>query len=966
MKTRTIFVLLLAIAVLVSAVPVSAAIHKVVFRDEGYALSWMPADFADQVAAYMEGKGFKRVNAQELRQFMLDRLKDRDPSVVVMANDVVPDTVMEPIGDPPQPNVNCLFNKYLDAGGKVIYLADWPAYYIGMPDGTRPAWNDSGAAAALGFWPARWGYNDIRTLTVFNEEGKKWGFTKPWLSARAANPADVDIVLGNPEGRPDAAMPWVKTYNNIGRPGAGFLFIYDFPWGDSGWRGDFNDEDLEQIARVASYLPAGDKPLTTELSGTVVGPTGPMANMRLAFVDEFGTYYIRTDDKGAFKVYAAKGTYKAHVYYRGLLLPIGTFEVKGDPTQTVQLGVDVTDKTPPPAIRDLAVAGATKNSLTVSFTAPGEGTFMYEVRYSLAPITDAIWDVASSVVVEAKAPAGQKETVEIKNLQPLQNYFIAVKAIDANLNASALSNVVSGATEAVPIGDGLKGEYYQWDYATLGGTPDRADVFTPANLVAVRYDAPVNFGWGGGAPHPQVRADDFAVRWTGQVLAPTSEEYTFSVVGDDGVVLWVSDKPINPANPGDPTTPSEGWRLQGDTEWTAPAPIRLEAGKKYYIMFEMYERGGGATARLRWSTPTIPKQAIPAEYLYSGEVEAVGRVSGVVLDSMGKPLGGIPVTVKSAKRTATLFTAADGTFTTTFPLGDAEVTAALGAGLLEKYSATQKIGVEANKVTSVTLTIPAYMVSMSLRAADLKKAGKPGWRFLGTMPEDSGVFEGMRPDYKDYIDPNYKDTGPDKHVTTSTWLEDWPLVPGDAGPAGRAGQPGGIPDNTFWVQRLHFTIPAEMEKAETFVLRDFNMDDINEITAVNGVKIGGEPEVWQWDRNWIIPFEAKIVKFGGQENVLAMVGYEGGGGAGHNLDLGGPTLVAVIPGAPAPTVAKGDLNGDGRVGIPDATIALQIAVGILKPSAQQLAAGDLNGDGRVTIAEVTQILRAAVGLTKLQ
>jgi hypothetical protein len=234
------------------------------------------------------------------------------------------------------------------------------------------------------------------------------------------------------------------------------------------------------------------------------------------------------------------------------------------------------------------------------------------------------------------------------------------------------------------------------------------------------------------------------------------------------------------------------------------------------------------------------------------------------------------------------------------------------------------------------------------------------------MPEDSGIFEAMRPDYKDYIDPNYKDTGRDKHVTTSTWLEDWPLVPGDAGPAGRAGQPGGIPDNTFWVQRLHFTIPAEMEKAETFVLRDFNMDDINEITAINGVKIGGEPEVWQWNRNWIIPFEAKIVKFGGQENVLAMVGYEGGGGAGHNLDLGGPTLVAVIPGAPAPTVAKGDLNGDGRVGIPDATIALQIAVGILKPSAQQLAAGDLNGDGRITIAEVTQILRAAVGLTKLQ
>lgn len=66
-----------------------------------------------------------------------------------------------------------------------------------------------------------------------------------------------------------------------------------------------------------------------------------------------------------------------------------------------------------------------------------------------------------------------------------------------------------------------------------------------------------------------------------------------------------------------------------------------------------------------------------------------------------------------------------------------------------------------------------------------------------------------------------------------------------------------------------------------------------------------------------------------------------------------------------PPIAKGDLNGDGKVGIPDATIALQIAVGILKPAPEQLSAGDLNGDGKISIAEVTQILRAAVGLGQL-
>lgn len=67
-----------------------------------------------------------------------------------------------------------------------------------------------------------------------------------------------------------------------------------------------------------------------------------------------------------------------------------------------------------------------------------------------------------------------------------------------------------------------------------------------------------------------------------------------------------------------------------------------------------------------------------------------------------------------------------------------------------------------------------------------------------------------------------------------------------------------------------------------------------------------------------------------------------------------------------PAVVKGDLNGDGKVTIADATIALQLAVGLVKPTPEQLAAGDLNGDGKVAIAEVTQILRAAVGLIQLQ
>ncbi|MGC8835192.1 MAG: dockerin type I domain-containing protein, partial [Armatimonadota bacterium] len=72
----------------------------------------------------------------------------------------------------------------------------------------------------------------------------------------------------------------------------------------------------------------------------------------------------------------------------------------------------------------------------------------------------------------------------------------------------------------------------------------------------------------------------------------------------------------------------------------------------------------------------------------------------------------------------------------------------------------------------------------------------------------------------------------------------------------------------------------------------------------------------------------------------------------------------VTCGRAAPQTIPGDLTGDGAVTIADATIALQIAVGIRSPSQQQLAAGDLNGDGKLSISEVTQILRAAIRLIK--
>ncbi|MGQ9696523.1 MAG: Ig-like domain-containing protein [Armatimonadota bacterium] len=74
------------------------------------------------------------------------------------------------------------------------------------------------------------------------------------------------------------------------------------------------------------------------------------------------------------------------------------------------------------------------------------------------------------------------------------------------------------------------------------------------------------------------------------------------------------------------------------------------------------------------------------------------------------------------------------------------------------------------------------------------------------------------------------------------------------------------------------------------------------------------------------------------------------------------TLVAVKV-SEAPQVVLGDVNGDGKVSVADATLALRFAIGMQQPTGSQLQAGDLDGNGKIEVKEVTRILRYAVKLS---
>jgi endoglucanase len=148
-----------------------------------------------------------------------------------------------------------------------------------------------------------------------------------------------------------------------------------------------------------------------------------------------------------------------------------------------------------------------------------------------------------------------------------------------------------------PPGDGagLTGNFYQG--TALAGAP-----------LVTRTDATIDFNWAGGSPAPGViAADQFSVRWAGEIEARSDELYTFYVSHDDGARLWVNDQLL-----------IDNWTDHASIEDSGSIPLQL--GQRYSIRLEFYENGGDASASLSWSTPAgLAKQIIPQTQLYPAQ-----------------------------------------------------------------------------------------------------------------------------------------------------------------------------------------------------------------------------------------------------------------------------------------------------------------------------------------------------------
>jgi PA14 domain/F5/8 type C domain len=147
----------------------------------------------------------------------------------------------------------------------------------------------------------------------------------------------------------------------------------------------------------------------------------------------------------------------------------------------------------------------------------------------------------------------------------------------------------SPPVSATPLLLGVAGDYY-----------NNIDFTSPAFS---RIDPGIDFDWGTGSPGPSMGVDTFSVRWNGEIQPEFSETYTFYTLTDDGVRLWVNGTQLINDWTGHPPTENNG-------------SIALTAGVRYPIRMEYYEDGGGASAKLSWSSPNRLKQRIPENRLF--------------------------------------------------------------------------------------------------------------------------------------------------------------------------------------------------------------------------------------------------------------------------------------------------------------------------------------------------------------
>jgi hypothetical protein len=235
-------------------------VRRAVFHDRRYPGSWVNGVQSAIGREYFNQRGYTGLDADQLKNWMRDRISDGQPSIVLFMHDVAPDTVVETV------TADCTLRRYLEAGGRVVWVGDVPLWYTGRRNGQVTRLMARGSRSVLGF-NADWTPYDVTLETETTETGSAWGIRNTWQSYRPISPSLVDRVLAvHPNGLPAA---WSRFYGDGPRRGQ-FVRTHDAP----------GLGNLEDLYRVAEYVepprtlpsPGGD--FSDPTAGAFAAPDG--------------------------------------------------------------------------------------------------------------------------------------------------------------------------------------------------------------------------------------------------------------------------------------------------------------------------------------------------------------------------------------------------------------------------------------------------------------------------------------------------------------------------------------------------------------------------------------------------------------------------------------------------------------------------------------------------------------------
>jgi hypothetical protein len=352
---------------------------------------------------------------------------------------------------------------------------------------------------------------------------------------------------------------------------------------------------------------------STEISGDIQLNAGQRYDLRLEYYDNLGPARLRLSWTGPGipksvvprnQLHAAIGTKPGEAaptrgllaaYYRRTELDSSSAVTRIDPQLDFTWGGNAPVSEVPAESFSVRWSGQVAAQFTESYTfhveAGGGAKLWLDGQLILNQWNDKPGEFYSTVV---PLTAGQKYDLRLEHFNTSKEAKLRLLWSSASQRKVPIPADV--LTPSRPAESGAR----KPQHGLLGTYFSRPDC---SGEVLKRLDAQVNFDWADKPAAPGVPTEDFSVRWTGQVQAQHTENYTFHVEADDGVRVWLGDRQI-----------IDEWRQQSTT--LVSVPTALNAGQFYPLTIEYFSAKPPAMAKLKWSSPSTPLGVIPASRLH--------------------------------------------------------------------------------------------------------------------------------------------------------------------------------------------------------------------------------------------------------------------------------------------------------------------------------------------------------------